>query len=55
MEIQVTAKVSLAGINIDNLTMQEVIGKIEALITERKLSSYVVTPNADHLVLLQKD
>lgn len=46
--------VSLAGVKIDNLTMQEAIDGIEELI-KRKESSYVVTPNAAHIVLLQRD
>ena len=45
---------SLAGVKIDNFTMQEVINKIEGMIKEGK-SSYIVTPNAAHIVLLQKD
>ena len=45
---------SLAGVKIDNFTMQEAINKIEGMIKEEK-SSYIVTPNAAHIVLLQKD
>lgn len=48
------SRVSFAGIEIDNLAMQEAIDKIEELIKNVK-SSYVVTPNAAHIVLLQKD
>ena len=45
---------SFAGIKINNLNMQEAINKIEALIKEGR-PSYIVTPNAAHIVLLQKD
>jgi len=47
-------RIKFSGVRIDNLTMQEVINKIEKLIKEKK-SSYIVTPNAAHIVLLQKD
>ncbi len=47
-------KFKFAGIEIDNLTIQEAIDEIEALIKKGK-SSYIVTPNAAQLVLLQKD
>lgn len=46
--------ISFAGIRIDNLTMLEVIDEIEKLIRKED-SSYVVTPNAAHIVLVQKD
>lgn len=39
---------------IDNLTMDEAIKEIDTLVQERK-HSYVVTPNMDHIVLLEKD
>jgi len=46
--------ICFAGTKIDNLTMREVINGIEELI-QKEESSYVVTPNAAHIVLLQKD
>ena len=46
--------ISFAGIKIDNLTLEEAISKIEELIRKGE-SSYIVTPNAAHIVLLQKD
>lgn len=39
---------------IDNLTMEEAVLKVEELI-QRKDKSYVVTPNLDHIVLIEKD
>lgn len=39
---------------IDNLTMEEALVEIEQLIQKHK-KSYVVTPNLDHIVLLEKD
>ncbi len=40
--------------HVDNLTMEEAINEIDNLIRERK-HSYVVTPNMDHIVLMEKD
>ena len=39
---------------VDNLTMDEVINNIDNLIKMKK-HSYVVTPNLDHIVQLEKD
>ena len=39
---------------VDNLTMEEAICKINELIVNKK-PSYVVTPNVDHIVKLEKD
>jgi len=47
-------KFSFAGIKIDNITLEEVIEKVKELIKKGK-TSYIVTPNAAHIVLLQKD
>ncbi len=47
-------RVNICGIQIDNVTMAEVMDEMNRLIQERKLS-YIVTPNADHIVKLQKD
>lgn len=47
-------RVRIAGIHIDNLSMDECIGRIEDLIKKGK-KSYIVTPNVDHLVKLQQD
>lgn len=42
------------GVSIDSLTMEEVLDRMEELIHDRR-PSYVVTPNVDVLVQLQKD
>ncbi len=39
---------------IDNLTMSETLDSIEKIIQEKK-NAYVVTPNIDHIVQLEKD
>lgn len=39
---------------VDNLTMDEAVSAIDGLIQERR-HSYVVTPNLDHIVLIEKD
>lgn len=47
-------KIKIFNINIDNVTMKEAIDKIDKIIKHRN-KSYVVTPNVDHIVKLQKD
>jgi exopolysaccharide biosynthesis WecB/TagA/CpsF family protein len=44
----------LAGIQIDNLSQEEALGKIRVLL-EKKRFGYIVTPNAQHINILQKD
>ena len=39
---------------IDNITMTEAVDEIDRLI-QRKCCSYVVTPNLDHIVILEND
>ncbi|SHK55282.1 WecB/TagA/CpsF family glycosyltransferase [Hespellia stercorisuis] len=48
------ARIRLLNTYIDNLTMQEAIHSIDKLI-QKKEKSYVVTPNLDHIVLIEKD
>lgn len=40
--------------HVDNLSMDEAVEEINRLVQEKK-PSYVVTPNMDHIVLLEKD
>jgi N-acetylglucosaminyldiphosphoundecaprenol N-acetyl-beta-D-mannosaminyltransferase len=47
-------KINFAGIKIDNFSMVEVKEKITEII-EKEKKTYIVTPNAAHIVLLQKD
>ena len=47
-------KIDICGIKIDNVSLDEAVRAISAIIQSRKLS-YVVTPNVDHIVKLQKD
>jgi N-acetylglucosaminyldiphosphoundecaprenol N-acetyl-beta-D-mannosaminyltransferase len=49
-----TDKILICGIPIDSVTMDEAILRIGQLIDERK-PAYVVTPNVDVIVKLQKD
>ena len=39
---------------VDNLTMEEALVKTQKLIEENK-TTYVVTPNVDHIVVMEKD
>lgn len=49
-----TKRVRLFGIDIDPLTMAEVVSRISALLTTPQTPcQFVVTPNVDHLVQLQ--
>ncbi|MGI5865677.1 MAG: WecB/TagA/CpsF family glycosyltransferase [Myxococcales bacterium] len=47
-------RVSLAGVPIDSLTFAEALDEIEKLV-ESGRGGYVVTPNVDHVVLLERD
>lgn len=48
------ARINFLNTQIDNLTMDEVIHNIDQLIQSCQYS-YVVTPNLDHIVALEKD
>ena len=43
-----------AGVTIDNLSLQESVEYIEKLLKGQK-SHYIITPNAAHIVLFQRD
>lgn len=47
------SRMKFMNTEIDNLTMEETLKAIEDLIQENK-SSYVVTPNVDHIVQLER-
>lgn len=47
-------RIKFLNIEIDNLSMEESVCEIDNLIKKRK-KSYVVTPNVDHIVKLEKD
>ena len=48
------ARIKFMNTDIDNLTMAETLHEIDKLI-QKKNCSYVVTPNVDHIVRLEKD
>lgn len=48
------ARMDFLNIKIDNLTMEEALQKIEYFISE-SACRYIVTPNLDHIVTLEKD
>lgn len=48
------SKVRLLNIEVDNITMKEAVINIDEMV-KRKKPSYVVTPNVDHVVILEKD
>ena len=48
------SRIKFLNIEVDNLTMEESISRIEDLIIKRN-NSYVVTPNVDHIVKLEDD
>lgn len=47
-------RIKILNTEVDNLTMSEAVEKIESLILA-KTPSYIVTPNVDHIVKLEKD
>ena len=47
------ARIKFMNTEIDNLTMQEALEKIDNLIQTKK-GAYVVTPNVDHIVQLER-
>lgn len=47
-------RVNICGIGIDNIEMSDVISKMDSYIKDGR-PSYIVTPNADHIVKLQRD
>lgn len=47
-------RIKFLNTEIDNITMEEALKEIEWLILNKK-PSYVVTPNVDHIVKLEKD
>ncbi|MBQ8997534.1 MAG: WecB/TagA/CpsF family glycosyltransferase [Clostridium sp.] len=48
------SRMKFLNTEVDNVTMSEAVQKIEQLILNKK-PSYVVTPNVDHIVKLEKD
>lgn len=48
------ARIKFMNTDIDNLTMAETLNEIDKLI-QKKNCLYVVTPNVDHIVRLEKD
>ncbi len=47
------ARIKFMNIEIDNLTMEEALNRIDELIQENH-SSYVVTPNVDHVIQIEQ-
>lgn len=47
-------RMTFLNTHVDNLTMGEAINETDRLICERK-HAYIVTPNMDHIVLMEKD
>jgi len=48
------SRITFLNTEIDNLTMSEAIEEIDKLVINKK-PSYVITPNVDHIVKLEKD
>lgn len=47
-------RIKILNTEVDNCTLDEALEKIEAFIMD-KMNAYVVTPNLDHLVMLERD
>lgn len=48
------ARISFLNTHIDNLTLDEALNKVNSLI-KQKNPSYVVTPNLDHIIMIETD
>ena len=47
------ARMKFMNTEVDNLTMEEALQEIDKLIKQNK-NAYVVTPNVDHIVQLER-
>lgn len=47
-------RIKFLNTKVDNITMDQALGKIDELVINKK-PSYVVTPNVDHIVKLEND
>lgn len=47
-------RIQLLNTEIDNISMEEALDRIDAMVQERK-PAYVVTPNLDHIVTIERD
>lgn len=47
-------KVKILNVQVDNCTIDQALDKIQQFVEERS-NAYVVTPNLDHLVMLERD
>lgn len=49
------SRINFLNTQIDNLTMHEAVERAHGLIKQRNTTSYIVTPNLDHIVILESD
>lgn len=47
-------RIQLLNTEIDNISMEEALDRIDAMVQDRK-PAYVVTPNLDHIVTIERD
>lgn len=47
-------RIQLLNIEVDNISMEEALHRIDAMAQDRK-PTYVVTPNLDHIVTIERD
>jgi N-acetylglucosaminyldiphosphoundecaprenol N-acetyl-beta-D-mannosaminyltransferase len=47
-------RISLLGVGIDNISMEEALARVEESVAARQFS-YAVTPNIDHMMQLRRD
>lgn len=48
------SRIKFLNTNIDNVSMNEAIQKVDEFIVKRE-NSYIVTPNLDHIVMIEED
>lgn len=47
-------KIKILNVDVDNYTLEEALERIDYFVREKK-NAYVVTPNLDHVVMLERD
>jgi N-acetylglucosaminyldiphosphoundecaprenol N-acetyl-beta-D-mannosaminyltransferase len=55
VKIDIFDKVDICGIDIDRVSLDESVSRIEQMIQKHEKSSIVVTANVDHIIKLQRD
>ena len=52
--MNIMSRIRILNTEVDNVTMGEAIDIIDKMVSD-KIPSYIVTPNINHIVLIEKD